>query len=589
MRKYYQEFIMRKLLFLLLLPVTLLGQDLKLDHSYTGSAPFAVGDTITVKFNTLSDADKGVYFMIFDYQYNNKLLQKIDHTWKLPDNASAAKTLTHWDGYSFVPVTSYNGSTYSASDLDFQYSTGWLNRPSIQGNTNSYPTSADWSVERIYIQENSTAISHNETLLEVRFKVKDRQGTNYDDYEEVTRLNWVKATDETSTGNDNLYDVGTGPGGISVNLDNQGDVTGVDAGSVTLKLNSAAKADNATDFTYKIYAASGVNGKTGDAIKSGNFDANGEIITDATDLTIGLKYYLEIDVDNNADWLDDVLTVTDVYLIFQQAIAAASGGGGPGGGGDTNSFDYPIQYLLGELTNSGNIDFEDSYQALGHVQGVDGLSQWFTNNTNGSKDVWGRIEQLGVSTDDYYFGQKFVFTPTDDTKTFNFGHSFVGDVDFSHGYTPTAEGSEYESAQQAQSSARYSMTYNATQRDPINSNVDLTSELVDGEVHFSIDLQEEDVIGTQFNVKYDNTILTLSNVVFDTGNEMTNFANHKPELAKIGVGSLDQEGNISIKTGIAYKLIFTANEQLNNTSGLITFELTEGIKADGTKVNYIIQ
>ena len=70
---------------------------------------------------------------------------------------------------------------------------------------------------------------------------------------------------------------------------------------------------------------------------------------------------------------------------------------------------------------------------------------------------------------------------------------------------------------------------------------------------------------------------------------MTNFANHKPELAKVNIGSLDQEGEITIKTGVAYKLIFTANEQLNNTSGLVTFELTEGIKADGTKVNYIIQ
>ena len=195
---------MRKLLFLLLLPVTLLGQDLKLDHSYTGTAPFAVGDTITIKFNTLSDNNEGVYFMIFDYQYNNKLLQKIDHTWKLPDNSSAAKNLTHWDGYSFVPLTSHAGVALSPTQLDEQYLHGWLNRTSVQGNTNSYPSSADWSVERIYIQENSTAISHNETLLEVRFKVKDRQGTNYDDYEEVTRLNWLKATDETATGNDNL-------------------------------------------------------------------------------------------------------------------------------------------------------------------------------------------------------------------------------------------------------------------------------------------------------------------------------------------------------------------------------------------------
>ena len=567
---------MRKLLFLLLLPVTLLGQDLKLDHSYISGAPFAVGDTITVKFNTLSDADKGVYFMMFDYQYNNKLLQKIDHTFKLPDNQSASKNLTHWDGYSFNTDSDYNGN-----DLDNQYYYGWLN-----GGNGSYSVVNDWSVERIIVQESSTAISHNETILEVRFRVKDRQGTGYDDYTEVTKLSWMKATDNTSTADDNLYDVGVGPSGQKLNIENQGAVTGVDAGAVTIKLNSAAKTDNATDFTYKVYAANGVNGKTGNPILSGNFDANGEIITNASDLTIGEEYYLEIDVDNNAEWLDEVLTVTDVYLIFQQAIASISGGGP--GSGSTNSFDYPIQYLLGELNNSGNIDFDDSYQALGHVQGVENLSEWFTNLANGSKDVWGRVEQLGVSTDDYYFGQKFIFKPTDNVKTFNFGHALIGDVDFSHGYTPTAEGAEYESAQQSQAQARYSMTYNAMQT-PIEANIDLTSELIEGKVHFSINLQEEGVVGTQFNVKYDSSILTLDNVIFDTGNEMTNFANHKEDLAKVNIGSLDQNGEITIKTGVAYKIIFTANEQLNNTSGLITFKLTEGIKADGTKVNFNIQ
>jgi len=568
---------MKKLLFLLMLPVTLLGQDLKLDHSYISQAPFEVGDIITIKFNTLSDENKEVYFMMFDYQYNNKLLQKIDHTFKLPDNTSASKSLNHWDGYSFNPSSDYN-----VTDLDNQYFYGWLNA----GN-NSYSTNNDWSVERITVQENSTAISHAETILEVRFRIKDRQGTGYSDYSEVTRLSWMKATDNTSTSDNNLYDVGVGPSGIKINLENQGAVTGVDAGAITIKLNTPAKADHATDFTYKIYPASGVNGNTGDVVKSGNFDANGEIITEPTDLTIGEEYYLEIDVDDTAEWLDEVLTVTDVYLIFQQAIAATQGGGGPGSG-NSNSFDYPIQYLLGELNNTGDIDFDDSFQALGHVQGVSNLSEWFTNSTNGSKDVWGRVEQLGVSTNDYYFGQKFIFKPTDEDKTFNFGHALIGDVDFSHGYTPTAEGSQYEAAQQSQAQQRYSVTYNSMQT-PIEANVDLTSELINGKVHFSINIQEEDVVGTQFNVKYDNTILTLDNVIFDTGNEMTNFANHKEGLAKVNIGSLDQEGKISIKTGVAYKLIFTPNEQLNNTSGLITFKLTEGIKADGTKVNFNIQ
>ena len=569
---------MRKFLLLLFLPLLTFGQDLKLDHSYISNAPFEVGEEIIIKFNTLSDDDKGVYFMMFDYQYNNKLLEKVSHSWKLPDNQSASKSLNHWDGYKFNVKDGYD-----ETDLDNQFFHGWQN-----AGASSYPQNADWSVERIIVQESNTPISHNETILEVTFKIKDRQGTGYDNYEEVTRLNWMKATDNTSTANSNRYDVGVGPGGIKVNLDNQGDVTGVDAGSVTLKLNSEAKGDYATSFKYAIYAADGVNGKTGDAIKSGNFDANGQVITDASDLTIGEEYYLEINVDDNSEWLDDVLTVTDVYVIFQQAIAANNGDGGPGGGGNTNSFDYPIQYLLGELTNSGNIDFDDSYQALGHVQGVEGLSEHFTSNTNGAKNVWGRIEQLGVSTDDYYFGQKFIFKPTDDVKSFDFGHALVGDVDFSHGYAPTAEGGQYEEAQEAQNQARYSVTFNAINNE-VEANLDITSELVEGKVELTINLAEEGLAGAQFNIKYDNTILDLENAVFDTGNEMTNFANHRVEQAIISIGSLDQDGDIAIKTGNSYKLIFNPNETLSNTSGLITFSFTEGVKQDGTKVKFNIQ
>ena len=67
---------MRKFLLLLFLPLLTFGQDLKLDHSYISNAPFEVGEEIIIKFNTLSDDDKGVYFMMFDYQYNNKLLEK---------------------------------------------------------------------------------------------------------------------------------------------------------------------------------------------------------------------------------------------------------------------------------------------------------------------------------------------------------------------------------------------------------------------------------------------------------------------------------------------------------------------------------
>ena len=568
---------MKKLLFLLLLPFIAYSQQGYLSHSYTDDDTngFMVGDTLTFKFEGVNGSGMSPDFAHFDFEWNNKLLEYVSHEFdpssQLPGDTQ--KSWNQWTGYRFNPLTSYAGVQYPESDLDFQYLQGWLNR-----GADSYSTTADWSVARVILQSSSD-LPLSTPWIHVKFKIKDRQGTGYANYNNVTDLNYARFEDIGASSG--LYDVNAGTENVTLS-----NVSGVNAGNVTINLNSAAKANHATDFTYKIYNASGTNGYTGDPIETGNFDANGQIITDK--LIVDEKYYVEIKVSNNANWLDNVLTITDAYLIFQQA--NATGGGGPGDTGNQNTFDYPIQYLLGELNNSGNITPEDAYQALGHVQGVEGLSQWFTSNTNGSKNVWGRVEQLGVSSNDYYYGQKYIIEPTDANKTFSFGHALIGDVDFSHGYIPTAEGSAYAQTGTAQSSqARMSMTANAL-KDPIDVNLDVTSELTeDNRVRFTINLQEDGVIGTQFNINYDNTILTLNDVYFDTGNEMTNFANHKENLAKINIGSLDQSGNISIKKGIAYKLLFTPNETLTNASGLITFKLTEGIKADGTKIKFNIE
>ena len=560
---------MKKLLFLLLLPFGLLAQQGYLSHSYIDgdSNGFVVGQEITVKFEGIQGTGMTPDRVHFDFEWNNKLLEYVSHTFNptsgLPSDAQTSWNM--WNGYRFNPINTYAGVAIAESDLDIQYQQGWLN-----AGAGSYSVVSDWSVGRVIIQSASDLPLSTEWIY-VKFKIKDRQGTGYSNYNNVTDLNFANFED-ISAGS-GLYDVNAGTENISL-----ASVSGVNAGNVTINLNSAAKAQYATDFTYAIYAADGVNGKTGQPIESGNFDANGQVIT--TNLIVDEKYYVEIKVNDQATWLDDVLTISDAFIIFKQA--NSSGAGGPGDTGNQNTFDYPIQYLLGELDNTGNITPTDAYQALGHVQGVEGLSQWFTSTTNGSKNVWGRIEQLGVATNDYYFGQKFIIEPTDSDKSFDFGHALIGDVDFSHGYVPTAGST---SANQSQA---FSMTAMAL-KEAVESNLDVKSELVDGKVHFSIDLQEEGVVGTQFNIKYDETILTLENVIFDTGNTMSNFANHKQSLAKVNIGSLDQNGNVSIKQGTAYKLVFTANETLQNTSGLITFKLTEGIKADGQKVKFIIK
>ena len=475
---------------------------------------FVVGQEVTVKFEGLDGNGMTPDRVHFDFEWNNKLLEYVSHefspTGGMPSDVQS--TFNMWTGYKFNPLTTYAGVAVAESDLDLQYEQGWQNR-----GADSYPTDADWSVGRVILQSSSDLPSSTSWVY-VKFRIKDRQGTGYSDYNNVTDLNFANFED-ISAGS-GLYDIQAGTENISL-----ASVSGVNAGNVTINLRSAAKAQYATDFTYAIYAADGVNGKTGEPIESGNFDANGQVIT--SNLIVDEKYYFEIKVNDQATWLDDVLTITDAFIIFKQG--NATGAGGPGDTTNQNTFDYSIQYLLGELNNSGNITPADAYQALGRVQGVEGLSEWFTNSINGSQNVCGRVEQLGVSTNDYYFGQKYIIEPTDDTKSFDFGHALIGDVDFSHGYTPTAAGSSYSTEATAQArSMNFAMM---VLDEAVEGNLDVASELIEGKVHFTINLQEEEVVGAQFNIDYDDTILTLDNVIFDTGNTMTNFANHKEQQA----------------------------------------------------------
>jgi hypothetical protein len=97
------------------------------------------------------------------------------------------------------------------------------------------------------------------------------------------------------------------------------------------------------------------------------------------------------------------------------------------------------------------------------------------------------------------------------------------------------------------------------------------------------------MIGSQFNIEYDKTKLVLVNVIFDTGNDMTNFSNHLEEEGKINIGSFDQNFTSTVKAGTPYKLVFSPIQQIQNTAGLITFKVKEGVKADGTQIKFNLQ
>jgi len=552
---------MKKLLTLLFIFFVgnIFAQDMKLDHSYIDPAGFVVGDTITVKFNTLdwNSSNSAPTLVQYDFQWNNKLLQFIDYTWKVTGNGtnSTAQTAWNtWNGYKFS-----GDSSFAANKLSDQYNS-W-----VAGDA-SYGTNADYNVGRITIQD-AVAIEHGDSHIEVRFSIKNINSTNYTDYSETTNLNWARAEDN-STGT--VYDVD----GItmSVNLVN---VSVPTDGGVTIKVD--VPHSNKSDMGYSVYhntqldATSGYP-KEGELPEfSGNFDANGEVVLN--DLYQDEEYWIGIHANKGTDqWLDEVITVTDVYKIFQYSLDTDINGGG-------NSWEYYIQSILAEVTNDQTVDFDDSYELLAHINGVT-TSGNVTSDTNGAFNLSGLLTTFG--DDQVPFNHKF--TPSANQSIFTFGHGLRGDVDFSHSTTPTSTDAKVGGAN---TTAKTSTQEILMSRAVEQANLDISSRLEEGKVLVDISTTKAGMVGVQFNISFDDTMLELDDIIYDTGNEMTNFGNVKGN--KVSFGSLDYKGDVSVKTGTPYKLIFTPKQQLTNTAGLVTFKITEGVKQDGTKVKLNIQ
>ena len=574
---------MKKILLLLvsvLCTINVFGQtDAQLAYSAVNTVT-KVGDTLTVKLQYFEGKDANNTAIAptlyqFDFQYNNKLLNLISRTWQ-PTSTSAQKAINSWNGYKFT-----SDSDKNQNDYDGQYAS-WLS------NDATYSSNSDWSVERITYQD-VTALETGAEFIKYEFIIKDKHNTNYTNYANILNANWAnyKESDGTQvgvTGNSTLTDLGSIQGG--------------DAGNVTLNILTNIIDDNigdGTHFTYQIYNKSDIGSgnqpnQGATIVAEGTYDASGQATV--TGLENDVEYFVWNWVDQSKDYMDNVVTVSDLALVFKEAIGAGSTPNGT-----STTFDYYIQTFLANVYHDeafdGKIDFSDSYEILAYLQGVTSDNTTYITykgravQTGGNESTFGTVDDNGS----YFAGIDATFKPTDSNKSFNFVHALMGDVNFSHSWEPDTEGTTIPASTQANASvARMSMAAGSKfSRTAEEANLDLTSELKDGQVIFTIVSEVQEMIGAQFNIVYDRTRLSLDDVVFDTGNTMTNFSNHIEEEGKINIGSFDQNFEATVKTGTPYKLIFTPTVQLQNTSGLITFKVNEGVKADGTQIKFIME
>jgi len=513
-----------------------------------------VGDTLIMKFQYYKVDGAELTLAQFDFEYNNKLLSYISHQSIAPTGASFARN--NWTGYKFNPK-----ADTSEDDMDVQY-TWWKD----EAGNNSYSTSANWSVERTTIQTSAAYVDGNE-FVKYSFKVKDKFGSGYDNYNDIIKVNWANYQESDGT------QIQTTKNPSTQSLSG---IEGGNAGAFVINLKTANSVK--TDYSYTI------KNSAGESVATGDFDESGQ--ASISGLENNVTYTAEANLKEDATYLDEVVTVSDLALVFAEAIGAGSG---PSGGSTT--FDYFIQDIMGDVVGSDNgVDFQDSYEILAYLQGVTSGNSNLITQDGQTEDYSGIESTYGAVTNNTVTFAKS-FTPIDSdtsSKTIDLAHGLRGDVNFSHSWEPSVSSGEKATSAQT-SSFRISSAAGSKYSQTETANIDLISEINDdGRVVFSINSEIEDMVGSQFNIVYDPNILSLENVIFDTGNEMTNFSN-VIEAGYIRVGSFDQNVSSTVKAGTPYQLIFVPVEDISNASGLISFRVKEGVKADGTQINFIIQ
>jgi hypothetical protein len=529
------------------------------NQAVTTVAPYKVGDTISIKYTVAKDTTTPRYFWL-RYQFNNKALSYVSTTFS--QGTSVQTYYTGWSNYAFTANTT-NGKL--ATNLYEQYlTTPW-----------AYAANTDWNAGQLTVQRTDSSI--NGIIATQKYIVLSKS-----DYTDIHKLDLSYAINSVGA---NVATITTS--GTAVSL---GTVTG---GKAAFNVRVAFPSnDTAVKYLTAKLVPQNADGTFNDAgTISAPFSTTGIATFETT--KVGEKYNVVIVPTTGTSYLNNVITVSDAYKAFLQNASV-------GIAGTTSYFQYPtLEKKIGNVTiGSTTFGENDAYNLFAYVMGID-MSTKTTIPSKaatsygflyGKKATWhtGAIATQGSADR--------LITITSATQTEDFAYAYAGDLDYSNSTDPSSitgavtgmSVKSIESTSNIKSNSIKSfesIAYTSPELEKVN--LSLTSTLVNGKVVLTTTLTRADLAGIEVILQYDNTKLTLTDVVFDAGSTVTNFSTNNDN--RITFGSLDQIKTSRIKTGTPYKLIFTPKETLTNTAGLFYTVLSDAIDATGKKINLIVE
>ena len=529
---------------------------LTIDQAITTTAPYKVGDTLSIKYTVAKGTTTPRYFWL-RYRYNNKALSYVSTTFS--QGTSSQTFYTGWSNYGFTPNTA-NGKLATSLYEQYQVSP-W-----------AYAVNSDWNVGQLTVQRTDASIDG--IIATQKYIVLAKE-----DYTDIHKLDLAYSYNASGAFISPLTTTGT-----PVSL---GTVTG------GLAAFNVRVAFPSTDTSVKYLSAklyplntNGTVNMTATPIATAAFNAQG--IASFTTPKVGDKFGVVITPATGTAYLDNVVTVSDAYKAFLQNASV-------GIAGTTNYFQYPtLEKKIGNVTIANStFGNDDAYNLFSYVMGIDVATKakiptkaaTSFNFLYGKKDVW----HTGVLTDN-------IVEVTSATQTNDFAFAYGGDLDYSNSTDPSSitgavtgmSVNQIETVSKVKSNSVASLTSMAyTPATLEKATLSLVSSISGTSVVLTGRLTADNLAGLQVIMNYDDSKLTLDNVVFDTGNTMTNFSTHNN--GRLTFGSIDQTKISKIKVGTPYKLMFTSKVPLQNTTGLFFTVLSDAVDANGNKVNLIVE
>jgi hypothetical protein len=529
---------------------------LTVNQTITPTTGLKVGDTLTVKYTVTRGTTTPRYFWL-RYSFNNKALAMVPNSTVFSQGSSTQTFYTGWNNYKFTPAPNV-----ADTQLYAQYTTTpW-----------GYAANNDWNVGQITVQRTDAAI--NGDIATQKFVLKD-QNT----YNDIHKLDLSYAINDASA---NISPITRSSTNISL--------SGVVGNTSQFKVKVLFPQGYAiTDHNVQLMKlktdGSGTIDWSQQPIAQLPLDATGEALF-TTQVKVGDSLGVFVSPASQKAWMNNVITVSDAYKAFlghsQTDIS-----------GTANFFTYPnLEKKIGNITKNDNVFNEsDSYYSFAYVMGQDVSTNAFIPTQAATSWRW----HSGLLNQDWLDGNiKNKVTIDTPVKEVFAVYAWGGDLNWSHSSDPAVIASRISAGQYTNSvnsintktsMSTQSMSYKAEAVE--TAKLSVTSTLENGKVVLTTNLTKEGLAGLEVIMNYDDSKLTLDNVIFDAGSTITNFSTHKD--GRLTFGSIDQLKTARIKTGTPYKLIFTPKTTLTNTAGLFYFVLSDAVDAKGNKVDLIVE